>query len=181
MCVCISILISMILSLFLSAVTGSSSDIKMESQSLLSSPHPPPSIVISNEEEHDTQHGDTLKGCFTSISSQTDSLSPSPPPLLSSVNLGTQTEFNSLQTQDSVCSIDSNVSSSHLQQRLEAMTISHELLQSSLDDAKRQIANLEATVERQREEISSKETQLGVISGRVSTLMKSFEVFSDTY
>ena len=176
---CISILISMILSLFLSAVTGSSSDIKMESQSLLSSPHPPPpSIVISNEEEH---NGDTLKGCFTSISSQTDSLSPSPPPLLSSVNLGTQTEFNSLQTQDSVCSIDSNVSSSHLQQRLEAMTISHELLQSSLDDAKRQIANLEATVERQREEISSKETQLGVISGRVSTLMKSFEVFSDTY
>ena len=61
------------------------------------------------------------------------------------------------------------------------MTISHELLQSSLDDARRQIVNLEATVERQKQEISSKETQLGVISGRVSTLMKSFEVFSDTY
>ncbi|XP_019851168.1 PREDICTED: early endosome antigen 1-like [Amphimedon queenslandica] len=153
-------------------VTGSSSDIKMES-SLLSSPRPPPSIVISNEEE---EHDDTLKGHFTSISSQTDPPSPSPsPPLLSSVNLGTQTEFNGLQTQDSVCSIDSNVSSSHLQQRLEAMTISHELLQSSLDDARRQIGNLEATVERQRQEISSKETQLGVISGRVSTLMKSFE------
>lgn len=139
-------------------------------------PPPPPSIVISNEDNDE----DTFKPHYVTVSSQTDTRSSSPPPPLPrtlSVNLGTQTEFKDLQTPDSVCSMDSSFSSSsHLQQRLEAMTISHELLQSSLDNAKRQISNLEATVERQREEITSKESQLSVISSRVSTLMKSFEV-----
>ena len=161
--------------------TGSSprSGLKMESQtSPPGPPPPPPSIVISNEDNDE----DTFKPHYATVSSQTDtrSSSPPPPPPLPrtlSVNLGTQTEFKDLQTPDSLCSMDSSFSSSsHLQQRLEAMTISHELLQSSLDNAKRQISNLEATVERQREEITSKESQLSVISSRVSTLMKSFEV-----
>ena len=161
--------------------TGSSPrpGLKMESQTSPPGPPPPPppSIVISNEDNDE----DTFKPHFVTVSSQTDtrSSSPPPPPPLPrtlSVNLGTQTEFKDLQTPDSVCSMDSSFSSSHLQQRLEAMTISHELLQSSLDNAKRQISNLEATVERQREEINSKESQLSVISSRVSTLMKSFEV-----
>ena len=158
--------------------TGSSPrpGLKMESQTSPPGP-PPPSIVISNEDNDE----DTFKPHYVTVSSQTDtrSSSPPPPPPLPrtlSVNLGTQTEFKDLQTPDSVCSMDSSFSSSHLQQRLEAMTISHELLQSSLDNAKRQISNLEATVERQREEINSKESQLSVISSRVSTLMKSFEV-----
>ena len=161
--------------------TGSSPrpGLKMESQTSPPGPPPPPppSIVISNEDNDE----DTFKPHYVTVSSQTDtrSSSPPPPPPLPrtlSVNLGTQTEFKDLQTPDSVCSMDSSFSSSHLQQRLEAMTISHELLQSSLDNAKRQISNLEATVERQREEITSKESQLSVISSRVSTLMKSFEV-----
>lgn len=160
--------------------TGSSPrpGLKMESQtSPPGPPPPPPSIIISNEDNDE----DTFKPHYVTVSSQTDtrSSSPPPPPPLPrtlSVNLGTQTEFKDLQTPDSVCSMDSFSSSSHLQQRLEAMTISHELLQSSLDNAKRQISNLEATVERQREEITSKESQLSVISSRVSTLMKSFEV-----
>ena len=161
--------------------TGSSPrpGLKMESQtSPPGPPPPPPSIIISNEDNDE----DTFKPHYVTVSSQTDtrSSSPPPPPPLPrtlSVNLGTQTEFKDLQTPDSVCSMDSSFSSSsHLQQRLEAMTISHELLQSSLDNAKRQISNLEATVERQREEITSKESQLSVISSRVSTLMKSFEV-----
>ena len=161
--------------------TGSSPrpGLKMESQTSPPGPPPPPppSIVISNEDNDE----DTFKPHYVTVSSQTDtrSSSPPPPPPLPrtlSVNLGTQTEFKDLQTPDSVCSMDSSFSSSHLQQRLEAMTISHELLQSSLDNAKRQISNLEATVERQREEINSKESQLSVISSRVSTLMKSFEV-----
>ena len=93
---------------------------------------------------------------------------------------GTQTDpelnCNDLLSPESVRSLDSSSQTSHLQQKLEAMTISNELLQSSLDAARRQIASLEITVANQREEIMSKEGQITVISNRVATLMKSFEV-----
>jgi hypothetical protein len=66
--------------------------------------------------------------------------------------------------------------STHLQQRLEAMKISKELLQSSLENAQRQIESLEKIIVSQKEEMNKKESQLSTISNRVSVLMRSFEV-----
>ena len=64
----------------------------------------------------------------------------------------------------------------HLERKLEALTISNELLQTSLDDAKRQISSLEKTIASQKEELQSKEEQAAAINKRVGTLLKSIEV-----
>ena len=113
---------------------------------------------------------------ITSIPTQTEFIMTYQP----ATNRATQTDpelnCNDLLSPESVHSFDSSSQTSHLQQKLEAMTISNELLQSSLDAARRQIGNLEITVANQREEIMNKEGQITVISNRVATLMKSFEV-----
>ena len=64
----------------------------------------------------------------------------------------------------------------HSQQRLEALNISNELLKTSLDDARKQIATLEGTVESQKEDIYTKESQISAINERIATLLRGFEV-----
>lgn len=63
-----------------------------------------------------------------------------------------------------------------LQSKVEALSLSNELLKTSLDDAKKQVALLQATVASQREEITTKESQINTINGRVSALLRGMEV-----
>ena len=64
----------------------------------------------------------------------------------------------------------------HMQQKLEAVTISNELLTTSLEDARKQVSSLEATIATQRKELASKESQITAISNRITTLLRNFEV-----
>ena len=112
---------------------------------------------------------------ITSIATQTELTMSCQSTMIRGTQTDPELNCNDLLSPESVRSLDSS-QTSHLQQKLEAMTISNELLQSSLDAARRQIASLEITVANQREEIMSKEGQITVISNRVATLMKSFEV-----
>lgn len=63
-----------------------------------------------------------------------------------------------------------------LQQKLETVSLSNDLLSASLEGARKHISSLEATVTSLNEELVSKEAQITTVSGRIASLLKSFEV-----
>ena len=98
---------------------------------------------------------------------------------------GTSTSAQGTQTSEGCSLVGGDLSTSyshsqqqqhHLQPRLEALSLSNELLKTSLDDARRQVASLQSTVESQREELVAKENQISMINRRISALLRGFEV-----
>ena len=63
-----------------------------------------------------------------------------------------------------------------LQSKIEALRLSNELMNTSLDDARKQVVVLQSTVAEQREEIRAKEGQITTINGRVTALLRGMEV-----
>lgn len=70
----------------------------------------------------------------------------------------------------------SSIIQQKMQSKIDALTLSNELLKTSLDDARRQITSLQATIVNQREEITAKEAQINTINGRVTALLRGMEV-----
>ena len=87
----------------------------------------------------------------------------------------TSTQSQCTQTTP-ISSHDREPVSLHMQQKLEAVAISNELLKTSLEDARKQVSSLEATICTQREELANKESQIAAISNRITTLLRNFEV-----
>ncbi len=79
-------------------------------------------------------------------------------------------------TDEDPSSIVSSLSHQKLQSKVQALLLSNELLNTSLDDARRQVLSLQATGVSQREEITLKEAQINTINGRVSALLRGMEV-----